>query len=199
MGSILLDASRIGAANAGARVIHLPSEQKQVEDALKILAPAERKRKQCKKDIGSALDEIWFVANAPTKKKPIEIALKDLSKALRRCRNKYRALSKAEKVLINNKIYEEDFIDDFLTRGIEVFEKQLEEQKQQPKKPPRRSAYKQEAAVEAARSLIIKYRREQDRKHDLAKTRRSKWHQLSKILAGDQKDLFRHLLKVKAV
>jgi hypothetical protein len=183
----LLDASRFvrqGAANAGA-VMHLPSEQKQVDAALKILAPAERARKRCTKDIGSALSDIWFVANDKPNIKQVKIALNDYIKALKRCQTKYRALRKAENNPVNKKVYE-DFFDDFFSQEIAICEDQLK----QPTRPPRRTAYKQKAAVEAARSLITKY----CGKQNLAKTRGGKWHRLSKILAGDEKDPFRHML-----
>jgi hypothetical protein len=161
--------------------------EQQVKKALRILAPAESVRKKCDEDVCWALEEITVAALEEIFKpqgKEVRAAVKRYVVALRRCQAAFNALYRLDLITggaVAPRNYRED---------IASYEAWLDEA---PDKP-RRIAHKNRASVQEARKLIIKYCSEKD----LSLTRRSKWHRLSAVLAGDEDvDLFNIMLKIR--
>jgi hypothetical protein len=161
--------------------------KEQIAKALALLSPPSNQRTECERDISLALDRVERAATfaqscraARSKKKS---GLTSYYAALRRLLSASRGLDPAVKPWLS-------FADPAYVTGKALEEEidKVEALLNRRSKRQRRHASRSKAAVAAAHDLLRWW------KHEASVTRRGKWAQLAKVLAGDLSvDFFDHL------
>ncbi len=170
------------------------TRDQQIRKALELLAPPPGQRRECRHDIGVALDRVEHrTATARSfrvaRSKKGKEGVRRYYTSLRRLRDAYRSLDPAIRPWFS--LAETAYIagkPTIIDREIAIAEAFLA----RPSPPPRRDASHNKAAVAVAYNLLGWWR------HKAVVTRGGKWAQLAKVLTGDLTvDLFDHLREFK--
>jgi hypothetical protein len=166
------------------------TRDQQIRKALELLAPPPGQRRECRHDIGVALDRVEHrTATARSfrvaRSKKGKEGVRRYYTSLRRLRDAYRSLDPAIRPWFS--LAETAYIagkPTVIDREIAIAEAFLA----RPSPPPRRDASHNKAAVAVAYNLLGWWG------HKAVVTRGGKWAQLAKVLTGDLTvDLFDHL------
>jgi hypothetical protein len=170
------------------------TRDQQIRKALELLAPPPGQRRECRHDIGVALDRVEHrTATARSfrvaRSKKGKEGVRRYYTSLRRLRDAYRSLDPAIRPWFS--LAETAYIagkPTVIDREIAIAEAFLA----RPSPPPRRDASHNKAAVAVAYNLLGWWG------HKAVVTRGGKWAQLAKVLTGDLTvDLFDHLREFK--
>jgi hypothetical protein len=170
------------------------TRDQQIRKALELLAPPPGQRRECRHDIGVALDRVEHrTATARSfrvaRSKKGKEGVRRYYTSLRRLRDAYRSLDPAIRPWFS--LTETAYIagkPTVIDREIAIAEAFLA----RPSPPPRRDASHNKAAVAVAYNLLGWWG------HKAVVTRGGKWAQLAKVLTGDLTvDLFDHLREFK--
>lgn len=170
------------------------TRDQQIRKALELLAPPPGQRRECRHDIGVALDRVEHrTATARSfrvaRSKKGKEGVRRYYTSLRRLRDAYRSLDPAIRPWFT--LAETAYIagkPTVIDREIAIAEAFLA----RPSPPPRRDASHNKAAVAVAYNLLGWWG------HKAVVTRGGKWAQLAKVLTGDLTvDLFDHLREFK--
>ena len=170
------------------------TRDQQIRKALELLAPPPGQRRECRHDIGVALDRVEHrTATARSfrvaRSKKGKEGVRRYYTSLRRLRDAYRSLDPAIRPWFS--LAETAYIagkPTVIDREIAKAESFLD----RPSPPPRRDASRNKAAVAAAYDLLGWWG------HKATVTHGGKWAQVANILAGDKAtDLFDHLREFK--
>ena len=170
------------------------TRDQQIRKALELLAPPPGQRRECRHDIGVALDRVEHrTATARSfrvaRSKKGKEGVRRYYTSLRRLRDAYRSLDPAIRPWFS--LAETAYIagkPTVIDREIAIAEAFLA----RPSPPPRRDASHNKAAVAVAYNLLGWWG------YKAVVTRGGKWAQLAKVLTGDLTvDLFDHLREFK--